>query len=123
MSLNTHIGFSGFAVLFGIAGLMLPIGAALVALEVSYRRTGDSQAKALCALLALGLMIFLGFCLALDAVWSVSLSFLFVAVYATSWVVMGAVLLADMPLRQKLVIVGLYVAAFLFVWPVRSAAG
>jgi hypothetical protein len=123
MSVNVHIGFSGFALLFGIAGLMLPIGAALVALTVSCRRTGDGQAKAICALLALGLMILLGFCLVLDGVWSVSLNFPFVAVYAAFWVVMGAVLLADMPLRHKLVILGLYAMAFLFVWPVRTTAG
>jgi hypothetical protein len=123
MSVNVHIGFSGFALLFGIAGLMLPIGAALVALAVSCRRTGEGQAKAICALLALGLMILLGFYLVLDAVWSVSVSFPFVAVYAALWVVMGAVLLADMPWRHKLVIVGLYVAMFLFVWPARTTAG
>jgi hypothetical protein len=123
MSLNVHIGFSGLAMLFGVAGLMLPIGAALVALAVSCRRTGDSQARAICALLALGLMILLGFYLVLDAVWSVSLSFPFVAVYAAFWVVMGAVLLADMPLHQKLVILGMYVVAFLFVWPARTTAG
>lgn len=32
MSLSIHIGFNGLATLFGVAGLMLPIGAALVAL-------------------------------------------------------------------------------------------
>ncbi len=49
MSLNIHTRFSGLATLFGVAGLMLPIGAALVALAVSCRRTGDSLARALCA--------------------------------------------------------------------------
>ena len=123
MSLNVHIGFHLFALLFGVAVLMLPIGAALIALAVSCLRTVDSQAKAICALLVLGLMIFLGFYLVLDGVWSVSFSFAFVAVYAAFWVVMGALLLADMPWRQKLVILGLYVVSFLLVWPAKTVAG
>jgi len=115
-----------FIILPGIAGLVLLIGAAVVALVMKRWRGSDTQSKDTSAngdhggiwarttkvryvLLAFAFWLALSIFLILDLGFSVSLYFRFVAIYTAFWVLVGALLLYGRPVRENLLILGLFV--------------
>jgi hypothetical protein len=115
-----------FIILPGIAGLVVLTGAAVVAVIVKRWRRSDTQSKdtsmngdngdkwAKMAKLRYGLLAFafwlaLSVFLILDLGLSVSLYFRFVAIYTAFWVLVGALLLYGRPMRETLLILGLFV--------------
>ena len=115
-----------FIILPGIAGLVLLIGAAAVAVIVKRWRGSDTQSKDTSvngdhggiwarttklryALLAFAFWLALSIFLILDLGFSVSLYFRFVAIYTAFWILVGALLLYGRPMREILLILGLFV--------------
>jgi hypothetical protein len=115
-----------FIILPGIAGLVLLIGAAVVALMVKRWRGSDTQSKDTSVngdhggiwarttklryvLLAFAFWLALSIFLILDILGSASLYFRFVAIYTAFWVLVGALLLYGRPVREILLILGLFV--------------
>jgi hypothetical protein len=115
-----------FIILPGIAGLVLLIGAAAVALIVKRWRGSDTQSKDTSVngdhggiwarttklryvLLAFAFWLALSIFLILDLGFSVSLYFRFVAIYTAFWVLVGMLLLYGRPMREILLILGLFV--------------
>ena len=115
-----------FIILPGIAGLVLLIGAAVVAVIVKRWKGSDTQSKDTSingdnvgiwarttklryALLAFAFWLALSAFLILDLGFSVSLYLRFVAIYTAFWVLFGALLLYGRPMRQTLLILGLFV--------------
>jgi len=115
-----------FIILPGIAGLVLLIGAAVVAVIVKRWKGSDTQSKDTStngdnvgiwarttklryALLAFAFWLALSIFLILDLGLSVSLYFRFVAIYTAFWVLVGALLLYGRPMREILLILTLFV--------------
>jgi len=115
-----------FIILPGIAGLVLLIGAAVVALIMKRWRGNDTQSKDTSVngdhggiwarttklryvLLAFAFWLALSIFLILDILGSASLYFRFVAIYTAFWVLVGALLLYGRPMREILLILGLFV--------------
>lgn len=117
---------TAFVMLLGIAGLVLLLGVAVVAvvgrgwkgtvepsgaIQVNgdSQKTGARMARLLAVLLALVLWIALSAFLVLDLLFQVSLYWQFVVIYAAFWVLVGALLASGRPRRDKLLILGLFV--------------
>ena len=115
-----------FIILPGIAGLVVLTGAAVVAVIVKRWKGSDTQAKDTSiyghnggiwarttklryALLAFAFWLALSIFLILDLGLAVSLYLRFVAIYTAFWVLFGALLLYGRPMRQTLLILGLFV--------------
>lgn len=126
LGLNPFSELTTFVVLPGIAGLVLFVSAAAVALVVKSWSSSDPQSKdtgtngddgrkqARMAKLRYGLLAFvfwfaLSVFFILDLHLSVSLYVRFVAIYAAFWVLVGALLLWGRPRREKLLILALLV--------------
>jgi hypothetical protein len=101
-----------------IAGLVLLVCAAIVAripfIHVVLRRQSgdrekDREAQLRYVFLALAFWIALSVFLILDILGSASLYFRFVAIYTAFWVLVGALLLYGRPMREILLILGLFV--------------
>jgi hypothetical protein len=73
------------------------------------RDTWARTARLRYAPLVLAIWLALSIYLVLDAVYSVSVYFQFVAIYAIFWVLIGLLLLIGSPRREKLLILGLFV--------------
>ena len=124
LSLNPHSP-AILIILPGIAGLVLLIGAAAIALIVKRWKGSDTQLKDTStdgdngiwakttklryAFLAFAFWLALSAFLILDILGSVSLYFRFAAIYTAFWVLAGALLLYGRPIRDKLLILGLFV--------------
>jgi hypothetical protein len=115
-----------FVMLLGLSGLVLLLGVAVVAAvgkrwkgtdETSgtiqangdFQETGGRTEKLRPVLLALVLWIALSVFLVLDLIFQVSLYWQFVIMYMAFWVLVGALLATGRPLRDKLLILGLFV--------------
>jgi hypothetical protein len=115
-----------FVMLLGLAGLVLLLGVAVVAAvgkgwkgteepSGAIQVNGDSPEpwsrteKLRSVLLALVLWIALSAFLILDLVFQVSLYWQFMVMYAAFWLLVGALLVTGRPLRDKLLILGLFV--------------
>lgn len=115
-----------FVMLFGLAGLVLLLGVAVVvavgkgwkgtdepsgAVQANgdFQTTGSRAEKLRPVLLALVLWISLSIFLVLDLVFQVSLYWQFVVMYAAFWLLVGALLATGRPLRDKLLILGMFV--------------
>jgi len=128
MSPVPSIGLAEILILASCGGLALLVGVIVAALILAQRKTRDTPLDAAGAsetdqgesrpatrlryvLLAVLLLIALGILIALDIFASVSIYLRFVAVYAAFWVLVGGLLLRDSPVRHKLVILAIFVAA------------
>jgi hypothetical protein len=115
-----------FVMLLGLAGLVLLLGVAVVAAvgkgwkgtdepsgaiqaNGDFQETGSGAEKLRPVLLALVLWIALSVFLVLDLVFQVSLYWQFVVMYAAFWLLVGALLATGRPLRDKLLILGVFV--------------
>ena len=115
-----------FIILPGIAGLMLLVGAAVVAVITKRWKGSDTQSKDTSinrdnggiwarttklryVLLAFAFWLASSIFLILDILGSASLYFRFVAIYTAFWVLVGALLLYGRPMREILLILGLFV--------------
>lgn len=127
LSLNLFpFGLGEVLVVVGAIGLALLVGTVVVVLVARGQKGNSSQAqnttfggdeggpwttatKVRYAIYAVLLVLSLGVYLALDRVGSVSLYWRFVALYAAFWVLVGALLLPNRPLRIKLSVLALLI--------------
>jgi len=120
LSIVPDSALEAFAIPPLIAGLMVLIGAGLVALFLK-RWSGDEEddrgPKSRVVLLALALWIALSLFLILDLGLGLTVSIYprFVAAYAAFWVLVGALLLHYRPMREKVLILVLFVVVVLSV--------
>lgn len=115
-----------FVMLLGLAGLVLLLGAAVVTalgkgwkgvdqppgngqVEDHSQETGFRTAKMRTVLLVLAFWIALSAFLILDLLFQVSLYWQFVVMYMAFWLLVGALLVTGRSLRDKLLILGLFV--------------
>jgi hypothetical protein len=115
-----------FVVFLGLAGLVLLLGAAVVAalgkgwkgteessegsqLNGDSQKTGLSKERLRTVLLVLVFWIALSAFLVLDLIYQVSLYWQFVVMYMAFWLLVGALLATGRSLRDKLLILGLFV--------------
>jgi len=123
LSIVPSSGLEVFAIPLLIAGLVLLIGAAIVSVVVRRWPESDIQAqdsdgsgrrwaRVRYVLVALALWMALGIFLILDLGLGLAVSLYpaFVAAYAAFWVLVGALLLQGRPLREKILILLLFVA-------------
>ena len=123
LSLDPHNALHGFVVLPLLAGLLLLCGAGVIrtvlerwpgTTEWSVELLQGRHSKAMrerYVLLGLAFWVALSVFLILDLAGSISLRTGFVALYGLGWVVVGLLLLYSRPLREKVVILTLFLVA------------
>jgi hypothetical protein len=114
-ALDPHDDLHRFVLLPTIAGLVVLAGAAVVGAVLSrWRASGQPRGKR--TWLQYGLLGFLWWLalslfLILDLAGSVSLYLWFTAIYATGWALVGLLVLHPRPIREKLLVVALFLTA------------